>query len=527
MTKRAHYDLSTFRPFDFSSHRFPSLPLLLLGVLGAVAVDPLRAAPPTTTSAPAPAPRVQSATDWQPIGRGLTYREYVLEGPIRAYVARADRSDTSWTIEAMTSMGEIKGGRETVPGMVERVNDSVTFDGHRYDVKVAINGDYFNMRTGYATNGQIMGGWYAKRYLEYAGSGFIWTSDRECYLGGDVLNGRQKQSIRFADGKTVELTTFNDVRPEKGLALYTAQYAANTGTTPDGAEVVVHLDTPLTLVGPDDAITGRITQIRDNQGSTPMRFDEVVLSAGAASKSELLASAKVGQDVKFVLTLQDMGIEHIGLAPAKWLKAYASIGGPKCVLVNGVVPRDWEAKAARYAAEGRKHGSVVQDPRTGIAFDDRYVYFFIIDGRYTKSLGMTFTQSGQFCAETLGARNAVLQDGGGSSVIWINGTIRNHPSGKPGTDEPGELRPVANGYCIATVLPPEKAATLKPGDTLAAKTPTELRLGPGANYAVLATAPAGEKMTVLSHRLNGIKAKGVNWWFCRTKAGDGWVGSPR
>jgi len=36
----------------------------------------------------------------------------------------------------------------------------------------------------------------------------------------------------------------------------------------------------------------------------------------------------------------------------------------------------------------------------------------------------------------------VNQDGGGSSTMWLNGEVRNNPSGKPGMDKAGQLRPV-------------------------------------------------------------------------------------
>ena len=69
--------------------------------------------------------------------------------------------------------------------------------------------------------------------------------------------------------------------------------------------------------------------------------------------------------------------------------AYTILGAPKNILINGTVPRDWEAKAERYAEQGKKHGSVVKDPRTAIAYSDRYLYFLVIDGRSKESVALS------------------------------------------------------------------------------------------------------------------------------------------
>ena len=127
---------------------------------------------------------------WSPIAPGLDYREYTLPGPVRVFVTRADRRTNTWTIDTMKGRGQMKFGRETIPDMAARYNDSITFDGHRYAVRVAINGDYHNVTTGVPLEGQIMGGWFVKRFVDNGGiSGFVWTTDRRAFLGGNVENG--------------------------------------------------------------------------------------------------------------------------------------------------------------------------------------------------------------------------------------------------------------------------------------------------------------------------------------------------
>jgi len=253
--------------------------------------------------------------------------------------------------------------------MAARYDDTITSDGNRYAVKVAINGDYFNGATGVPFEGQIMAGWFVKRFGEQSGiSGFAWTADRRAFLGGDIQNGPALQRVVFMDGAVMKLSHLNVPRPADALALYTWHFAPNTGTSPDGAEVLVRMSAPLAL---GSAAKGQVVKVSDNAGSTPLPFNHVVLSAQGKTAADLLRHAHPGSRSPSNLGLKDLGKPNIGLVPQDWRGAYASIGGPKPILVNGIVPRDWEAKAKKYAAMGQVHGSVVKDPRTAIAFNDR------------------------------------------------------------------------------------------------------------------------------------------------------------
>jgi len=464
------------------------------------------------------------AADWTPVAPAISYREYTLDGPVRVFAARADRSMKNWTFDSMTSLGTIKGGFETIPDMAVRYDDTVTFDGRRYDVKVAINGDYLDVKTSTALGGQIISGWFVKRFGEYVGnSGFVWTADGGCFLGGNVRNSPALQRVVFADGFEMKINRLNEPRGKDELVLYTPHYADNTGTGNDGIEVLVQVSAPVAIMPRRPGTKCQINRIREDAGSTPLPFDHVVLSAHGQAAATLRKHAKAGETLHIDLRLTDFGNEGIGQPPADWTNAYASLGGPKTVLINGKVPRDWEAKAARYAAEGKKHGSVVKDPRTAIAFNDQYLYFVVIDGRSKESIGMTFTDVGNFCREEFEATNAILQDGGGSSTMWIDGQVKNTPSGKIGVDVAGRLRPVVNGCFIALVSPPKRSEVFRPGQQVRLKKECSLRLGPGTNYGQIRTIEAGAKAKTADHHLNGILAKGTSWWKCRGQAWEGWI----
>ena len=459
---------------------------------------------------------------WSPIAPGLDYREFNLPGPVQVFAARADRRMKTWTIDTIKGQGELKGGRETVPGMAERYNDSITFDGHRYDIKVAINGDYFNGNTGVPFEGQIMAGWFVKRFGDYSGlGGFVWTADRRAFLSANLQNGSALQHVVFADQAKMQINQLNEPGGEDALALYTPQFAANTGTKADGTEVLVRMDAPLSLLPAAPGVRGVIVKVRENAGSSPLPFNHVVLSGHGRAATELLRHARPGQPIHFDLGLLDHGKPDIGLSPHDWRNAYASIGGPKSILVNGKVPRDWEIKAKKYAEKGQIHGSVVKDPRTAIAFNERYIYFLVIDGRSKQSIGMTFTEAGFFCHDVLQATDATLQDGGGSSTLWVDGKVKNIPSGKGKDEKAGVLRTVANGYFIAEVLPPKKSTEFREGQQVRLK--GQLRLGPSPLFGSAGQVTGTAAGTILPEGLNGIFAKGAYWWFCRFGDADGWA----
>lgn len=460
---------------------------------------------------------------WTNVAPGIAWREFTLPGPVRVFVARADRSVESWTVDSMTSLGEIRGGRETVPDMAARYTEMLQPDGRRLDVKVAINGDYFDLKTGVALSGQILSGWFAKRFGDQTGSsGFFWTHDRRCALGGNVQNGPQFQTVTFADGARMEIHQLNEPRTNNALALYTWHYAPRTGTTGDGVEVLVRMSAPLGI-SQSPGVEGRVVRVQTNTGDSLLPFHHVVLSAHGSAAAELLQHVRPGESVRIALDLRDHGNAAIGLPPADWRNAWASLGTPRNILIHGRVPRDWEEKAARLAAEGKKHGSIIKDPRSGVAFNDRYLFFFVIDGRTAESIGMTFTEAAFFCKDQLAAAHAALLDGGGSSTFWVDGRVRNTPSDKGADQKPGMLRPVANGFCLATLLPARASATFQSGQRVRLKSGGPLRLGPGIHFAALAGPAPNAAGQILAEPLNGHYAKGAFWWACRFGETEAWV----
>ncbi len=68
-----------------------------------------------------------------------------------------------------------------------------------------------------------------------------------------------------------------------------------------------------------------------------------------------------------------------------------------------------------------------RNPRTAIGYTkDNDLILVAVDGREGSSIGLTLTELASFM-KSLGCTNAINLDGGGSTVMYVNGQIVNHP----------------------------------------------------------------------------------------------------
>jgi uncharacterized protein YgiM (DUF1202 family) len=101
--------------------------------------------------------------------------------------------------------------------------------------------------------------------------------------------------------------------------------------------------------------------------------------------------------------------------------------------------------------------------------------------------------------------------------------VKNRPSGKGKEEKQGVLRPVANGYLMAVVQPAAFSKAFHAGTAVTAKAAAEVRLGPGSQYGVAGKVDAGVAGKILAHKLDGVKAKGDNWWHVQFDGTEGWL----
>jgi hypothetical protein len=119
-----------------------------------------------------------------------------------------------------------------------------------------------------------------------------------------------------------------------------------------------------------------------------------------------------------------------------------------------------------------------RNPRTGIGVTkDGHLILAVVDGRRSGSVGMT---PGEFADlfKHLGAKSALNMDGGGSSTMYLRGTVRNVPSDGP-------ERPVATSLLVLRGADPNQPApgAFTPHAPVGARMPSIIRQVPSPTPA--------------------------------------------
>ncbi|MBI4733710.1 MAG: phosphodiester glycosidase family protein [Rubrobacteridae bacterium] len=214
-------------------------------------------------------------------------------------------------------------------------------------------------------------------------------------------------TVTAANGKKGLVTWVNKNRDSytATIVAYTPIYGSTTKTTTDtGSEIGLKFDTmPVTT---EFEATATVVEVRSNNGNTTIPGDGVVLSGIGSSKTYLDANFKTGDSVK--------------------LSLYMKPSIPSSAIVVGGGPRLVRAGVADVESEGFSIGG--RRAHTGIGFDsDGKLVIVVVDGGISDySIGMTLTE----LSEELRYRGVVdgmNLDGGTSSTLFYDGSVRNYP----------------------------------------------------------------------------------------------------
>jgi hypothetical protein len=114
-------------------------------------------------------------------------------------------------------------------------------------------------------------------------------------------------------------------------------------------------------------------------------------------------------------------------AAPEWSLIRDAIGGGPRLVTTGRLQVD-DVPEGFDAASGI--GPTVRNPRTALGWNpaNRRIWLVVVDGRQpTWSVGMTLAELGNLLLD-LGATEGMNYDGGGSTTLWANGSVRNRPS---------------------------------------------------------------------------------------------------
>lgn len=371
------------------------------------------------------------------VGPGATYAYYRLpDKPLEIHVLEIDRTNPYINLEVWN------GGSQACS------TECPTAVGQRYaadgvDVVAVHNGDFFTTasgevgmsRMGLIGNGECIFnavGW-PLLFIENSGTPYIEAA---------VFNGK----ATLADGSQTRLHTVNQLRLEHEanthadqLSLYTPAFGKKmNGSSSGGTVAVLRPATGSNTYPVNKNLAFEVISVGATVANNPIPEDGSVLH-GVGASAEFLNKLKAGDTVTLYLGMTMPAYPEV-------TDIREAIGGNTLILKDGqIVPQ----------------GDTSVHPRTfmGLSKDKSTIYSVVIDGRYGGSAGIAYTDQGEVL-RWLGAWEGVNLDGGGSSCMVVNNTIRNHPSD-------GNERSVGNGVIFYSTAPKDNTVSriaIEPGD---------------------------------------------------------------
>jgi Phosphodiester glycosidase len=348
--------------------------------------------------------------------------------PLAAYLVRVDLHRAGVELRVLRARDQLRG-REQVTDMVRRAQAAGA------DVLAAVNGDFFELKSGENENNQVIGGEWWKG-LKVTDSPYDTYDNVHVQFGVDVDGQLMMDRFLFdgraiAHGAQTPIITLNlnpSGNPE-GTALYTSRFGATTprDTTRPTVEV------PLVAAGRhgDTLLYLRRGAVSSTSGSEIPVNGAVLAAYGPGTRASEVRAMTDGDTIKLVLSTLPRPLH--GMSPSLLVGGWprimrdGAIVAGEAPVVEGTISRNAEAR----------------HPRTAIGFsrDSSTLFVLAVDGRSARSAGVTLVELATLM-RNLGAWNAMNFDGGGSTTMVVGGAIVNAP-----TDAAGE-REVGNALAI-------------------------------------------------------------------------------
>lgn len=368
---------------------------------------PTSAASPSPTPAPTPAPTTSATLQVEhtrPLAGTATYRRYRARHATtssRVHVVAFDADDPA--VELTTTLASTLDKRSTVPqaapGALAAINGGfwVTAsrpadpDGLLVTARQAISDTT-------TTTTQIRG----------VRGGFGITPGGRTIIGAPDLativawvDDDGTPGSVFVHGLNRALLHTDDA------VAYTRAWGTTTGTPAGTVEVA--FPAPATLLAGQVVHGG--TPTVTTSGNRAIGEGEIVVAARGTLGHTLAARAGAWMDLH--VHVRD-GWEHLS----------AGLTGGPLLLQRGAHSgtAQWRHEGFDATHTDRRH------PRTAVGTTSTgQVLLVVVDGRSTTSAGMTAAETATLMAD-LGARDAVMMDGGGSSTMVVAGVVTNRPS---------------------------------------------------------------------------------------------------
>lgn len=218
------------------------------------------------------------------------------------------------------------------------------------------------------------------------------------FAGELIASGRATHSV----------SGLNRPRADNELIIFTPEFHRTTLTDQTGLEVIVR--------------RGRVTEIRDQKGSSMIPADGFVISATGTAREWARRNLQLKQPARLIMKLVPVETDQHD----QWKRVTSIVGGRPQLIRNGRVEITNEAEKILPAFVSDLH------PRTAVAkLKSGEILFVTVDGRQPASIGMSLTMLADLLME-FGAVEAINLDGGGSTTMVIRNKVVNKPSDPTG-----------------------------------------------------------------------------------------------
>jgi hypothetical protein len=355
------------------------------------------------------------------VAPGVVYRQMLShQGPWTVNVVIVDLRQASVGIRAARAENSLRG-RETVSSIVRRVSSDTA------RVLAAINGDFFNLRTGEDENNQVIDGeiWKGRRMTEgpldnahHVHSQFAVGQDGQPLIDTFTVDA----TVLRDRGRPIRLGGVNDRLNGRTATLYTSRFGSNTPADTAARTVEIRLR----------PIAVRADTSSFQVASRPMTGGASPLVGASILSLPLVDTAgnvpQPGEVIRIAITV-----------PRAISRVRTLVGGWPRLIVHGRSIADSVDRL-----EGTLPSfSAVRHPRTGIGFsrDSTRLYLITVDGRQESSSGMSLVEFARLMLK-LGVYEGLNLDGGGSTAMVVDGRLVNHPS------DPAGERTVGNALLV-------------------------------------------------------------------------------
>ncbi|MGH3440589.1 MAG: cell wall-binding repeat-containing protein [Nitriliruptorales bacterium] len=344
-----------------------------------------------------------------PVAPGLVREVYRFDyprGPVVVQALRFRPDDPRVTLRPELSRGSVPGKEPTHLAVrrlgeaaVAGVNASFPWDS-------VLSGDPLGL---FVRNGQYLS--EPQRRLGRWSGAFALLPDGSYRIGVPDFNGW----VSLPDGTTVPLSGVNrppaQPRPDRlgslEVTLFSPAYGSRTGTPAGTVEVALHG----VSARPNTNEIGGVGGLRTS-GSSTIPAGGVVLS-GTGERGDLLRRLRPGDHVEV----------HLRSDPA-WDDVLHAVGAGPVIVRDGrpTPPDSWASEGFGPRHNGTTH------PRTIVGFlESGEMVLVAVDGRRSwYSNGLRTGEAAHLMVQ-MGARDAVMVDGGGSTTMVVDGLIQNRP----------------------------------------------------------------------------------------------------